>query len=565
MTGMRIGGLASGMDIDQMVNDLMKAERKRIDVVEQNKQLLEWRQTEYQEINRLFANFIMDAKKSFGLAQTTASGLLYNTGVGSLDWVKTATSSDSNVATVQGLAQAVQGTYQLKVTRLAGNWSAASGEQISVGENRDNIFDQFGLTEGDLVDFTLTTDKGSVNICKADLENVSLTQIVQEINNADIGVKAVYDITLDRMFLQTTQTGSNSTLTITDNSTLAGGGKFITGNENKLKLQYQDADGVVQGVQDSTVYAGVDALFDFGAATGITQSSNNFTINNLQVTLKQTGTTTINVATDVQGIYEHVESFVEQYNSLVDKLNTELNAKRYTDYKPLTSAERESMSEEQIKLWEEKAKSGLLRNDFMVENTAQAMRTGLYEAVEGVEGIYNQLVQIGISTESYASGSRGGKLVINRAKLTEAIEKDADSVLEFLFKTPEQSVSSKPESQMTAEEIKEKRSQSGLITRLFDNAIAGMKKMITKAGPGNDGELLRNVNSTILIDFVTENGSISTLDEDIGSYTKRINTINQYLVKREQMYWNQFTAMEKAINNMNQQSAWLAQQFGGGM
>lgn len=565
MTGMRIGGLASGMDIDQMVNDLMKAERKRIDVVEQNKQLLEWRQTEYQEINKLFANFIMDAKKSFGLAQTTASGLLYNTGVGSLDWVKTATSSDSNVATVQGLAQAVQGTYQLKVTRLAGNWSAASGEQISVGENRDNIFDQFGLTEGDLVDFTLTTDKGSVNICKADLENVSLTQIVQEINNADIGVKAVYDITLDRMFLQTTQTGSNSTLTITDNSTLAGGGKFITGNENKLKLQYQDADGVVQGVQDSTVYAGVDALFDFGAATGITQSSNNFTINNLQVTLKQTGTTTINVATDVQGIYEHVESFVEQYNSLVDKLNTELNAKRYTDYKPLTSAERESMSEEQIKLWEEKAKSGLLRNDFMVENTAQAMRTGLYEAVEGVEGIYNQLVQIGISTESYASGSRGGKLVINRAKLTEAIEKDADSVLEFLFKTPEQSVSSKPESQMTAEEIKEKRSQSGLITRLFDNAIAGMKKMITKAGPGNDGELLRNVNSTILIDFVTENGSISTLDEDIGSYTKRINTINQYLVKREQMYWNQFTAMEKAINNMNQQSAWLAQQFGGGM
>ncbi|MGI6587218.1 MAG: flagellar cap protein FliD N-terminal domain-containing protein [Peptococcia bacterium] len=44
MNNMRVGGLASGMDIDQIVQDMMRAERKRVDVVEQNKQILEWRQ-----------------------------------------------------------------------------------------------------------------------------------------------------------------------------------------------------------------------------------------------------------------------------------------------------------------------------------------------------------------------------------------------------------------------------------------------------------------------------------------------------------------------------------------
>ena len=40
--------------------------------------------------------------------------------------------------------------------------------------------------------------------------------------------------------------------------------------------------------------------------------------------------------------------------------------------------------------------------------------------------------------------------------------------------------------------------------------------------------------------------------------------MNQYLISVENRYWKQFTAMEKAIQQMNAQSAWLAQQFGGG-
>ena len=38
----RIGGLASGMDIEGIVNDLMRVERIRVDKVSQDKTLLEW-------------------------------------------------------------------------------------------------------------------------------------------------------------------------------------------------------------------------------------------------------------------------------------------------------------------------------------------------------------------------------------------------------------------------------------------------------------------------------------------------------------------------------------------
>ena len=564
MCSMRISGLASGMDIEQMVNDLMKAERKRINPVEQNKQLLEWRQTQYQEVNRMFANFVLDSKKAFGLSQTTASGVLYNKSVNSLNWVKTATSSNTTVAEASGLANAVEGTYELNVTRLAKNWSAASSGSISTGGQRDNLVNQFGLTTGDTINFTINTTQGSVTVNKTDLENVSLRDIISEINTADIGVKAIYDQALDRVFLQSTKTGSDNTVSLTDDSTLEGGGKFIAGADNLLQLQYLDSAGVSQQVLENTTYAGEDALLDFGAATGITQGTNTFTINDVQITLKNIGASTLNVATNVNGIYEKIEGFVEQYNELIDQLNTQLSAKRYNDYKPLTADERADMSDKQIELWEEKAKSGLLRNDFLVENTLSSMRTGFYEEVTGLGGIFSHLTEIGISTESYASGSRGGKLVINKGKLTEAIQKDADSVLELLFQAPEQSLTVKAESQMTSAEIKAKRSQSGLITRLYDNAIAGMKEMINKAGPGEDVELLRNVNSSMLIDFVTEYGSISTIDDDISDLNLRLETLDSYLGKKEQSYWNKFTAMEKAISMMNQQSAWLAQQFNGG-
>ena len=44
---MRISGLATGMDTDQMVKDLMKAERIPLDKLSQKKQTIEWQKESY--------------------------------------------------------------------------------------------------------------------------------------------------------------------------------------------------------------------------------------------------------------------------------------------------------------------------------------------------------------------------------------------------------------------------------------------------------------------------------------------------------------------------------------
>ena len=44
---MRISGLASGLDTESIINDLMKIEQLKVDKLKQQKQLLEWRRDDY--------------------------------------------------------------------------------------------------------------------------------------------------------------------------------------------------------------------------------------------------------------------------------------------------------------------------------------------------------------------------------------------------------------------------------------------------------------------------------------------------------------------------------------
>ena len=55
-TKFRIGGLATGLDTDQMVSDLMKAERIPLQKLMQKRQLSEWKMDAYRDItNKLRA------------------------------------------------------------------------------------------------------------------------------------------------------------------------------------------------------------------------------------------------------------------------------------------------------------------------------------------------------------------------------------------------------------------------------------------------------------------------------------------------------------------------------
>ena len=514
--GMRIGGIASGMDTEQIVQDLMKVERMKVDRLFQQEQTIKWRQEAYNDINRKLANFILDSKKNLGLTRTTSTGILLSNSVESLDWVKKVTTSDEDTLKVTANANAMIGSHTVEIKQLA----QAARKTIDV-QNIDELKD---LIDGDK--FILTSGAGEdTKTVEIDLESIeTMTDLVRAINNAtddedkSLGLRAAFDKDIGLM-ISTKETGVDQVIGI----------KF---KEDVIK-----------------VVEGKNAIIEFNGKT-VEKSTNNFSVLgiNLQLEGVSTNPITINVSSDVESVYEKIKSFIDEYNKIIDDITEQINQKFYKDYHPLSNEEKQAMKDRDIELWEEKAKSGLVQNDPTLTRMLQTLRSRLYEKVEGVGGSFDHITQIGITTGRYQDG---GKLVIDEQKLKNAINNDPEGVLELLFKTPEGS-----------DENDEKVKNSGLVNRIYDTMVDSMKEIISKSGPGEDAALLRNVRSNILIDFVTEQSSISLLDKDIEKLNQRIIREERILAQREDSYWKRFTAMEKAMAAMQQQSMWLMSQMG---
>ncbi|WP_077369637.1 flagellar filament capping protein FliD [Anaerosalibacter sp. Marseille-P3206] len=620
---MRITGLASGIDTEEMIQGLMKAERIKYDRVGQEKQVLLWRQEMYNGLNKDFANFILNTRKEFGLTTTTATGAFQTNSYSNLTWVKKATSSNETIATVSSTAKAVNGSHSVKVTQLAEGVKAASGSDIrkenfnpadaSIGTivvNEDGKLQRVNNEKKleDVANLTFTINDGTKykdgNIVSFKIEvsndnGITMNDVVKAINSktqtvdgkeVSLGVKASYDNNIGRFFLQTEATGKDAKLSISIPEASVGANPTeeekaklaVIENSKKLiaalDLKVTGYDESGNPITDSngaltigTEYHGQNALINFDGATGIEQSSNQFSINGIDFNLKSQSddTFTVTVGTDVDAVYDKIKKFVDEYNELVDKTNKLLTDERYRSYQPLTAEQKKEMDKKDIELWEEKAKSGLLRSDNIISRTMQNARRGLYDEVKEVSGSFKLLFQIGIDTEKFSRGSAGGKLEINESKLKDAIRKDTDGVLELLFKEPEygnkdkglEDVNSlKSEKELTSTQLEAKRKQSGLINRLQDNLILGMQDIIEKSGAGNEANLYRSIKSNMLIEFVTKNSSISLIDKDVLSIDRKLDDLGAYLVRKENHYYSQFAAMEKAISRMNQQSMWLMQQ-----
>ncbi|WFD10030.1 flagellar filament capping protein FliD [Tepidibacter hydrothermalis] len=659
MSPMRIGGLASGMDTDTMVKQLMDAEKVRLNKYNQQKQTKLWTQEAYNDVNKDFANFIIDTKKDLDIGISgTVSGA---------SWLKSASSSDEDIFKVSARAGAVEGNHKMRVKQLAKGVNVASKSDVT-----NDKFDKDGSIEFK-VDVDGTEKTVTVNYTKDDTPDTLATKINSAVNKDgdSLGLKASYDLGSKRFFLSTEKTGEKSQIKVTSDSGNIINGKLNLGMEDRLKINkdgsvesnkalknetlgdlipdsYWDADGKYKftiGGNDITLLKtdkldaleaeinkidglavtydetkaegdifkieasknidlkiedeagflksnlglsgvennlkGQDAIIDFDGAEDITYSSNQFTINGISIDLKSDPENdikeyNISVDTDVDAVYDKIKGFVDKYNELIDKLNKKTSEKVYRDYKPLTAEEKKAMDDKDtVKLWEDKAKSGLLRNDEHITRILNSTRTGLYESVytdytkhankepdNGKLTGYSHISQVGITTGKYQDK---GKLKIDEDKLKEAIQNDVDGVMDLFFSKSditESSINSASSSDEKNNLRAEKRAETGLITRLFDDITDGMKGIIDKSGTGENSDLYRKVKSNILIDFVTKSGSKSLLDKDLMNLEKQIISENSRLAKKESAYYKKYAAMETAMNKMNSQSSWLASQLG---
>ena len=134
-------------------------------------------------------------------------------------------------------------------------------------------------------------------------------------------------------------------------------------------------------IDSSNRTAGQNAKFTFNGLK-TERSTNTFQINDFEVTLKQVTAegappVTFSSAPDTDKIFDSVTKFVDEYNKLIEDLNKQLREPKYRDFQPLSAEQKKDMKEDEIKQWEDKAKSGTLRNDSTISSMLTQMRTAL--------------------------------------------------------------------------------------------------------------------------------------------------------------------------------------------
>ena len=244
----------------------------------------------------------------------------------------------------------------------------------------------------------------------------------------------------------------------------------------------------------------------------------------------------ISTATDVDSIYNSVKSFVDKYNDVIKKVNDKISEKRNRDFQPLTDDQRAAMNDTQITQWETKAKSGMLSNDSILSSGLSKMRQDLYSPVSGtnVTTGYTQLSQIGITTS--ADYSENGKLVIDETTLRQKIQENPQAIYQLFNNGVSSSDTSGAYSYGT----------EGLAKRLRDSISNMSSQVTTIAGKTT---------------YTNNQFDIGKQLTDLGT---QITDFQSKLTDIENRYYHQFSAMEQAMQQANQQAAYITQQFSSG-
>src|SRR5690625_69535 len=494
--GMRVGGLATGMDIDGIVRDLMAAERIPLNKLEQDKTRIEWQRDAFREVNTMVRE-LDDMMLDMKLNRT------YNT--------KAATSSNDAV-TATAASTASNGSYNIAVSQLATNAINATfgtvSERLNLVDGRLDPFASLSSQKTDLpsqLSFRTYQNGPEGELHEINIEeDDSLNDILTKITRQDNGVRAFYDVQSDRVIIERTSAG-----------------EF---NSDGAEIDFTEDAGFfenVLGLTNTNETGGKDAEFTYNGIE-LTSKTNSTTLNGITFTFNNvTDGTYVNITNDTEAAFDKIVGFVGKYNELVDSITEKVNEEFHRDYPPLTTEQMEEMSDREIELWEEKARSGLLRRDPILTSAQSQMRLAWTGRVDN-DGNYSHFTEIGIKTTS--NYMDGGRLEIDEDKLRAALREDPDSVYKLFSNNVE-------------------GEGRGLINRLEDAVDRTTDRINHQAG-----------RSTSQPHQYALGRRIEGMDERIADFQRRLQ-------QTEDRYWRQFSAMESAIQRMNEQSNYLFSQF----
>jgi len=619
----RVTGMATGMDTDSMIKQMLKPYQMRMDKFKQDRQIVQWRQDIFRDVLGDLNTF----KSTYFDVLKPETNMLSSRNYSSLK----AESSDSKILTATAGVGAVAGNYKVNVTQMAKvakiegetlNYSVSSGSindlatlngknlKITVGSDSPVAINGIdGSKLGSVTDLEnyLNTEFASANvggkiqakvITNADStytlkfitptnEQIKIESDVPELGNkvinpvkytklSEMGISAS-TITLNVSTPITINVDPNMTIQDLNEKInqlskgeIVGRYSELTGKytiETKatgsnVKLSISDTGNVLSTLKISSLNeSGQDAVVKItppgGDEVTVTKNSNNFTIDDISYNIVKEGAADVSLSADSQQTYDKIMNFINKYNEIVDKLSKQVEQKRQQSYKPLTDEQKEGMKEEEIKKWEEKAKEGLLRGDSSLENMLNSMRKAFYDKIEG-SGL--NLTDIGLTTSK--DTTQRGKIILDtnvingkngEQRLKDAIRDKGEQISDLFMKRS--TIAYDPD--LTEEKKLERYNNEGIFQRINDIFMD-----YTRTTRNKDGK------KGFLIEKAGIKGDLSEiknmLTEDLEKKDKLISQMEKKLYARENKLYSQFARLEKAMNQMNAQSAWLAQQMGGG-
>lgn len=538
---MRLSGLASGMDTDLMVQNLMRVERMPLDRLYQQRQLLEWKRDDYRSISnslRRFKDEYMDILKP------KTNMLSPNYFKNFKATVTDAQGKESNAVTVSTGSGAIEENLKVEVTQLAQadirqSGQARNGQELSINKTLSEL----GLTgneEGKII-FEIGDARGDKSITLS--VDATLKDLIDTVNrDSDANATMRFNEITNQLEVIGKKTGKDSGLQL---------------SEEFIKLGFGE---------ESTA---ANAIVHINGVKVENVSSNTFTRNGITYTLNKTtlkstigGATgtynptdhdpiTVSLKKDIDTGVENVKTMIAEYNTIVELLNGKVGEKYDKNFPPLTQEQREAMDSKDIEKWEEKAKVGLLNRDSLLQGILQDMRRSLSDPVDGVFPIA-ELRKMGIDTSK--DYKDGGKLVItDENKLREALEKDPDAVANIFTKKSDTNYSRT----MDRDKRQERYSGQGLLHRLSDIINDNISTSVDNNGrPG----LLVAKAGLENTRFVSDH----QIYDDMKKINTRMDDLERNLYRKESAYYAKFAAMEKAMQSMQNQAASLLSQLGMG-
>lgn len=584
----RLSGLASGMDTESIVKQLMEAESMKKTKIENKKTKLEWTKEKWKDLNTKLYSMYTDKVSKMRLTGT------YNT--------KKSSISDSSIASVTAGNNAVNGNYTLEVNNIATSNYVTSGRlRLESGASDAKVTSTTKISElaggaGMVGQEIEVSYDGKIRKFTID-GDTTVGDYVRAISS--VGLSASFDENQQRIFTSSSKSGaqSNFSLSITSDEGIAardnlrnmvaadysvltqeekdtieaymldaknnevGSEKYnkavtalqniasASGNASNEQVQnaidaYRNAPSgdslaavgmtnITAGKADSNapadmaVVEGTDSEIILNGAV-LTGSSSTVKANGLTIDLK--GVTngsriTFSVANDTDAVYDMIKDFITEYNSVLGEMNKSYKAASARDYDPLTDEQKESMSDDQIEKWETKIKDSLLRRDSTLDGIINSMKNAMMSTVE-VDGKKYSLSSLGIMTSK--DYTENGLLHIYGDKDDATYADKADKLKAMLDSDPD------------------------LVT-----------KIMTGIADNLYNEMNRKMGTSTLSSALTFYND-KQIDKQLKSYESEISDWETRLQKMEDRYYKQFTAMEKAMAKMNQSQSSLAQMMGGG-